>query len=737
MKRFTAWLLSLMMLITPLLSSAEANPLSTEEAIAILADNVVEILSGSKPGLNFTLTEPDGESLVGGFGLTNHGASVHYAHHNSSLVLNNGIAYLTDESGVISAPIQSLLGTMLGFADSFFVPTAKDLEALTSFGKELLTSLLLCDGIAYNTSNSMVSLHLNLDRILVHLNDVLPELAQKYSATLNPLLSQLSILIGQPMNLSQLIDTWRQLNLANLSTGITMDVVLFTTGDTTTLLASCMNWELKFEASEERFSFLVSDPKGKEYSFDTADVETLICLVRTLPTYMKKDWLTTEQVQTPFESRGYIQTTTISMDMDLFAKDLHQALIQLFTLHSDTIDRLISAYRPILTALERRLFYAGLISSTDFNWIRGGSSWIVRQLNKGTLSSDFDISICVVYNSNTNHFDLTGRLTEADKEYLLVDGWYLVAPSGEKSFEASLVIPDEMFTLDLSGYSYGREYSTYTLNSNRDLGGFHSISYAQEWIRGYGYVQAITTDTDILHIINNSTGLSVKAWNYTLDYKLTIGQEELRIGLPQGYFSLSRTQNSYMLNSTWGGLSITPTNTGLLIAGRYAQNVQTPITFTLTMDVENKLFNFSVIPSRGNGLHLNYRTGMLTLLADGDVLELTDCGPNTPTQNIAHLSYNGEVIASLVTVVEREEDFCFRLYSGDTTSGPCWELKLDVGAAGQAAPADAMSVPAADFLLRMNGLLQPAIEEPLAEENPDLLDAPSEAETSSELPAAQ
>ena len=186
MKRVLSLLLSLL-LMTPIFATAENTtppPLTTDEVMAILFDEVVEILSGNKPGLDIALTSPEGEAVSAAFGLTENGFSATVTHADCTLGINEESAFFADDAGAVSSPLQALLAVLLGgdSAAALPIPTEAELNALAAIGQELSTTLLGGGSLSWSLSNHMLSLHIDLDKLIAQLDAALPEALNRHAA---------------------------------------------------------------------------------------------------------------------------------------------------------------------------------------------------------------------------------------------------------------------------------------------------------------------------------------------------------------------------------------------------------------------------------------------------------------------------------------------------------------------------------------------------------------------------
>lgn len=750
MKRFAALLISFALLLSPVSAPAEdvsnGVPLTTEEAAAILWDTLTEVVTGSKPGLDITLTSPEGESVSAGFGLTEAGFSAHADKGDASLLLTESTAYLTQADGSISVPLESLLSSLYEAATGsklLPIPTENDLKALEAVGLELLSSLSRSKGVVYSLSDSMLSLHINLDQLLHDLDALLPETLERHAQEVDALLAKFTpALLGQAVTLQQLTELWRGLGLGSANTGAALDVILFQSGGTLTLLASGMNWQLKAEISDDRFVFSLNAPNGQVYELDTTDLQTVAAILRTVPDSITEEAVKIEQVRNDLDDYDYVFTNNIHIDLALLERDLKAGFVEALSENRTTVEALCKKIRPWLQLYQNAVVSLGG-SRPNFP-VRLSYSWLITYVSQYDLLPDGEVELNTVYQSDADMLELACSLIEDEEELLLLDGCISGYDSSVTSCDFALRAPDSEFVLTLNGVSE-RSHTHFTLACSEDLGGFHSITYSQGTVyaagQWYDYANAITTDTDIFHLIVNKKGLSLKAQDYSLSYRASYGgiPERLQIQLPNGSFDLISTSNGFEINSTWGGMTLSSCYNVLLLEGYISSPAyrNQPTTFTCLLDLENKLLTASILPYNGGSSHLRYHTGELSLLTEGSELKLTDAGTNTPTQNTALLTFDGDVIATIVTDVEREEDFRIRVYPGADTTAACWEARLDVGAPGRNAPADAVTVTAEAFFTQLDAVLNPPMAEPLAEENPSSEEAAEFESILDALPALE
>lgn len=750
MKRFAALLISIALLLAPVSAPAEevnnGVPLTTEEAVAILWDALVEVVSGSKPGLDITLTSPEGESVSAGFGLTEAGFSAHADKRDTSLLLTESTAYLTHADGSVSVPLESLLSSLYEAAMGsklLPIPTENELKALEAIGLDLLSTLSRSKGIVYSLSDSMLSLHINMDQLLHDLDALLPETLERHAEEVEALLAKFTpFLLGETVTLQQLTELWRSLGFGSANTGAALDVILFQSGGTLTLLVSGMSWQLKAEISDDRFAFALNVPNGQVYELDTTDLQTIAAILRTVPDSITEEAVKIEQVRNDLDDYDYIFTNNIYIDLALLERDLKAGFVEALSENRTTVEALCKKIRPWLQLYQNAVVFLGG-SRPNFP-VRLSYSWLITYVSQYDLLPDGEVELNTVYQSDTDMLELACSLIEDEEELLLLDGCIAGYDSSVTACDFALRVPDSEFVLTLNGVSE-RSHTHFTLACSEDLGGFHSITYSQGTVyaagQWYDYANAITTDTDIFHLIVNKKGLSLKAQDYSLSYRASYGiiPERLQIQAPNCFFDLISTSNGFEVDSSWGGMTLSSGYTALLLEGYINSPAyrHQPTTFTCLLDLENKLLTASILPYNGGSTHLRYHTGELSLLTEGSELKLTDAGTNTPTQNTALLTFDGDVIATIVTDVEREEDFRIRVYPGADTTAACWEVRLDVGAPGQNAPADAVTVTAEDFFTQLGAVLNPPMAEPLAEENPSLEEAAEFESILDALPALE
>lgn len=717
MKRVLTMILSVMLLLAPISAPAEEAapaPLTTEEVIAILVDEIAEILSGAKPGLDVTLTSPEGETVSAAFGLTESGFSAKVAQPDLTLGFNEASAHFADASGAFAVPLQSLLTMLLtGDSASLPIPTEAELNALAALGQELAANLLSSNALAWSLSNQMLSLHIDLDALLSQLDASLPLLLHKYADQLEPLMARFSpFLFGEAISLDELVTVlWSAPFLSATKTGLVLEAVLFQTGNTTSLMASCMGWDFKLDLEENGLAFALTSPTGLAYAFDTQDFLILAGILSAVPSSITEEaFAYTQTTEYPEGSRYGVVTTNAAVDLALLERDVKAGLTKAISANADIIDALCSKYQPWIQLLT--------------GYRRISTSTLVMLVDKINILPDWTGTLTAVFDQYSDTLNATASLAEDGEPFALLDLHYDAV-----SLNASLRDADGDFALMLTGVN-DRYNTSLTLSCTEDLGGFSSITYATGYrnLSRYNTYTIITTDTDIFHYRQERTGLDLKLGDYSFKYHNCYDYGALSLDWPGGYLHYTASDTGMSLTSNLGTLSISPTCTGCKIDGTITDG-HTPLHFSVLVDGENQLVTASILRYWGGSTHLTYRPGTLSILSAGSELILADAGTGTPTRNTARLTLDGDIIATIVTEVEREEDFLFRVYLGQDESAPCWTLRLDVGAAGPAFPADAVMLTPAEFLQRVNAILQPPVEAPVAEENP------AEASTAESVPA--
>ena len=454
MKRFAALLISIALLLAPVSAPAEevnnGVPLTTEEAVAILWDALVEVVSGSKPGLDITLTSPEGESVSGGFGLTEAGFSAHADKRDTSLLLTESTAYLTQADGSISVPLESLLSSLYKAATGsklLPIPTENELKALEAIGLDLLSTLSRSKGIVYSLSDSMLSLHINMDQLLHDLDALLPETLERHAKEVEALLAKFTpALLGQAVTLQQLTELWRGLGLGSANTGAALDVILFQSGGTLTLLASCMNWQLKAEISDDRFAFALNAPNGQVYELDTTDLQDIAAILRTVPDSITEEAVKIEQVRNDLDDYDYVFTNNIHIDLALLERDLKAGFVEALSENRTTVEALCKKIRPWLQLYQNAVVFLGG-SRPTFPVARFSYSWLITYVSQYDLLPDGEVELNTVYQSDTDMLELACSLIEDEEELLLLDGCIAGYDSSVTFCDFALRAPDSEFVL--------------------------------------------------------------------------------------------------------------------------------------------------------------------------------------------------------------------------------------------------------------------------------------------------
>ena len=703
MKRLTAIILSLMLTLTSVFSFAEGPdtpaPLTTEEAIAILVDALAEVLSGDKPGLDVTLTSPEGESVSAGFGLTADGASLHADMDGTAFLLTEQFACLTDVNGVAALPLETLAATMLAAAtqgNPLPVPTDAELEAVLAMAQEFILGLMGSGVVNYSMSSNMLSLHADLDKLFTCLDTLLPAVVRSHAAEAESLLAKISpYLFGQTVPMDALLQAWSSLNLKDIRTGLTLDAVLFTSGDNLSLMASCMGFTLKADIGNTSLAFNLTAPNGVVYSFDTQDVLTALSIFSTVPDSITEDAIKFVQTTDYQQSSRYsVTNTSLTIDLAMLERDVKAGLTKAITANATVLDALFAKYQPMIQLLTG---YASV-----------NSSKLLSKLATIDLLPDWTGTLTAAYDNYSDIMKMSAQLSEDDEALALFDLYM-----DDVSLNAALRDADGEFSLTLTGVN-DRYNTSFTLSCSEDLGGFNSITYATGY-RGsyYNTYEAITTDTDIFHLLTDLNGVDLKLG----DLSATFHADGLSAVWPNGYLEIAGNTNGIEIASPWFGLNIRDGRTAATVDGYVAETPNRPTSFRLMIDTEN-MYTLSILPYYGDSVHVIYRPGKLSILNSNQELALVDSGVNTPNQNTTLLTFDNEVMLTIVTEVEREEDFTIRVYEGADTTAPCWTLQIDVGAAGRNVPADAQTVTVEEFLTRFEALLNPPAEVPAVEENP-------------------
>ena len=305
MKRLLAWLLSLMMLLTPLVAPAEVlsapAPLTTERVVTLLFDELGKIFAGEKPGLDITFTTPDGEITSAGLGLTDTGVSAHFDAEGTRVQVTESAAFLSDETGTIGVSLEDMLAAFQTIAASTQkVPnlTEAEIAAIKAFAQELVLSMMGCGGITYNMSGNMLNLHVDLDQILTYVDTLLPTLLSKHAAQLDSVLAKYTpFIFDEVINCEQLSQLWSSIGLGSLNTGLVLDVMVFQRGNTLTLMASCLGWDFQASLSDMNFACSATSPEGIVYKLDMMDVLTAVSIFASVPDAITDEAIKFEQLK--------------------------------------------------------------------------------------------------------------------------------------------------------------------------------------------------------------------------------------------------------------------------------------------------------------------------------------------------------------------------------------------------------------------------------------------------------
>lgn len=701
MKRLIAFVLSCLLIFTCTAPAEEVQvpPLSTEDVLKFLAENLKEFLCGEQDGLDVVLTTPEGECISAGFALTENALSVHYAEPDYALALNQDTFCLTDAQGSITVPLTALAAALL---ESFTGMQAPSLlssfspESLKPIAQDLLMLLMACDGITYTFSRPMLSLHIDVDTVLRYLDTVIPDFLLRHASALNTVLSQLTPFIGAEISVDQLTVLWKELQLPAIFTGLTLDAVLFESGDVLTFMGSCMGWSIKAEITEFSFAFALTAPNGTVYAFDTMDLLTIAGILGGL-----KDYISEEAIRfirtTDDSKRRSIITTNISVDFTLLERDIRAGLAKLITNNQLSIDALCDKYQPVIS----------LFTGRSYN-----SRMLLRQLNtSAAILPPWTGTMTIVDNQYDNMTDISAELRDTNEPLALFE-----LHKDNASLDAVLRDADGAFSLMLIG-AFDRLNSTCTLSCSEELGGFHSITYATG-IRNFYYnpYTIIATDTDVFHYMKDRTDLDLKLGDYDIKYHNSYGDRSVNLCWPGGFLDYSVSAVGMNITSSFGSLSGRSTHHGIKFDGTIMDGYR-PTHFSILVDSENRLLIASVMPYRGSSMYLRCQPGRLSILMDEEELVIADAKAQIPDQNTTLITFDNVTLATLVSTVA-DGDLTMCLYPGASTEDACWTLHIDFDAPAQQLPADAAAVTAEVFLQRLDALITPQPVIPDAQENP-------------------
>lgn len=743
MKRLLSLLLSFILLTAPLpaLSEASASPLTTEALLEHIVEGLADSFTSSTPGLSLTITEPNKEAISAGFGSTSSGLTAHLTTPDAGFLITERDAYLVDDASTVSVPLEALLNMLLESANGgqpLPALTPEDFQFLESFAKDFAASFLQSNAISWVISNSMINFHLDLDALLTQLDTVLPQLLQKYEAQVKPLLTQLTpILFGEDIPFEQLLSYWDSPFFSVTKTGLVLDGVLFQSGDATSLMASCMNWSLRADIADSSFTMSVTTPNGTVYPFSTADVMTLYGILSGVPTSITEEAF---KIETTLSDKDYhgriiteaISTTQITGDLSLIARDLVNGLSNALSVNRLTVDTLLSRYQPWINLFTgTRLDAEGnplppKAITTDF---------LIAELARLQFNEAIPLAATIVvdeyFRTTTVDGYLGSLLFEAD-----------LALSGRPStISAAIRSADRYsnFELALTG-SYDSYHQQYTLSSSHDLGGFYAITLSENW-NYYESITALSTDTDVFHFTHETTRnaehLDVKLEDFAFDYQWRYDNRSgaaisADASWPGGYanarMNVMRDMITMLeLDSNLLGLSYA-IDGGILRLDGYTSDspiYMCPSRFAFLLDEDNELLSLTLSPYEDSATYITYRPGMFSILYDAEELLIRDAHTGTAAQNTTVVTFDGETVMTLVSTVHDNGDMTICVYPGADTTADCWQLALDFCASGMVPPTEATAVTPAEFINRLNSLLNPPAAEPETLENP-VLAAPTE-----------
>ncbi len=743
MKRLTALILSLMLLMAPLSSLSEVaagQTLTTENALGHIMSGLMQAFTGANPGLSVTFTSPEGESVSAGFGPTSSGFSAHYDMPDASLLLTESAAYLTDGAGSASVELETLLSTLMQAAtggQSLPSVSAADLQALEAFFGELVMGVLQGNAFSWSVSGSMANLHVDLDGLLAQLNTLLPQLLSKYSAHADALLAQVTPYISNhAVTANELISLWSQLDLASVKTGLVLDGVLFSTGSGMSAILSCMNWNIKADLTETGFALTITAPDGVVYPFDTADCLTVLGILSAVPSSVTAEAFSINSTTEQPASSQRIVTTVIKVDLDLLERDIIAGLAQAITANSMVMDQLAAKYQPWIDLFFTRTVVNSEGEVRTYKPAKITAAWLVDAIQKLNFLPSTTGMATVVEDSSVDSIAVDGYLGNVLFDADIVRG------RSCNTYSAAIRVPQRVspFEMTLTGSTARNGLDPeFTLTFSQPLFGFRTITFSQNtsgFSQYYGasrpYTTAITTDTDVFHFITDSNGVDVKLGDCSFAYRYAQIGESVHIAWPNGYLDLNGADNRWALDSSFGGFSFTQTRNVMRVEGyinEYA-NYMRPSSFTFMLDNDNEILTLSILPYAGSSVHLTYRTGRLSILADEQELVIADVRIGSETQNITEVTFDGALVATIITEIVAGEDAVIRVFPAGQTDEACWVLSLDFCAQGKDAPANAAMVSPNEFINRLAAILQldidlPVVAEPDASQAPAADDRPS------------
>ncbi|MBQ3156636.1 MAG: hypothetical protein IJB81_06880 [Clostridia bacterium] len=722
MKRIAAFFLSILMLCMPLSASAGSG-LSTEDALTILLSGLDRSLSGAQPGLQLTLTTPDGESTAIGFGKTTTGYSANYTSPDLALLINEISAYLTSGGITSATSTQALLNLLSQIANSGTPQlTPEDLQLLADVGLAFLQGLMTSDCITVSGSGSTMNLHIDLDGLLDLLDTLVPQALSVSPEKMEALLAKLTpYLFGQPVSLAQITDAWQQLGLRDIQTGLVLDATLMSTGRVIALIASCMNWHLKLAFSPSGLSGTLTTPEGIAYPFDTNDLQTVAGLLAAAPSAITEEAFQIEQTvaaQT-YNGRSFpdsLVTTHLRTDLALVVRDLCTGLKQSINANAPTVDALLKKYQPWID-----LFLSGAEASAPLT-----ADALIQLLDSMPALSSVPGEATIVNNYCYQTVTIDAFLANAQFE---AD---ISTQRRQQTISAAfrIVDPVDYFELSLDGCTDYQGNTSCTLSSSKALGGCHALTFSFCRPSVYNSTLSIATDNDAFRLTVDTTRsgdrLDLHLGSFHLAYaeaSVSHGQIQPEMSLqsswPGGFVSLLVTDNTVEFDSNLLGFSYVETWDTIRMEGYVSEHSDAmyPNSFTFMLDEENEILTGSIIPYDGDAVHLTYRTGKLSILTGGSECIIADAHTGTPTQNTTTVTVDGEIAATVVTDVQGRDSMTIRLYPGAQTTGDAIRLELAFCAPGQPAPADAVTVSPEEFIMLLQQAFSPEEAAPLAEEN--------------------
>lgn len=726
MKRLISLLLSLLLLLTPVLgaSASASSHLTTEEALGHIVNQFVELLNGRSSGVDFQLTNVNGETVEAGFSAIQNSASAHFSMDDLALLITESATYLSNKGEAFSVGSTELLEKLMELTGVQSMPavTEEELQLLVQIVMELVSGVLQNGCVSYSARGNMINLHIDLDSFLRQLDAQLPQVLNAHQQDVDALLQKYTpFLFGSVITLDQLINGIAQIGLKDAKTGLTLDAMVFVSNTGMSLIISCSDYELRLEITQTGFAMSFTTPDGKVYPFNSNDLLTILGVVMSAPVKITEEAFRFEQTQ---DDAADIVTTHMTVDLSLLERDVKEALITCIKANSLSLDRLCTAYQPWVD-----LFFSDSYVKVSVDPVTGLSEEEIVQVKAPVLSAEWltkavtNISFLprvtgeatVVVNNRNHTIAFDGYLGQMLFEGDIASGRYT------STFNIALRSPDAYrpFEMTLNGHLNERNDTfTMTLACSESLGGFNSITWSKS-INSYPYgiTTAITTDTDFLHFVikesRNYQSFSMKLSDFTLDYDLHNNNSDigLHAAWPNGYADLTVTSNSIEFASPILGFSYDESYDVYRAEGYINEDGSyrmRPTRFSFMLDNENEILTASIMPYYDAAAHLTYRTGRLSFLYDETELVIADMHFDSPSANMTEILIDGERVAVVTFEIVNGEDVIVRLCPPDPASEQFIQLALDFNATGKPAPEGAVSLTPSEFIQKLNEAFYPA-----------------------------